>query len=147
MPRSGDYAQPVSSFVRRQLEAADTLGHFRSLAGGAPIVIVTVRGAKSGLLRRVPVIRVADHTGRLLMVASWGGSPKHPQWYHSVIANPEVSVQDPTGHRDMHARLLTGAERQEWWQRAVAAFPDYADYQVRRPERPFPLLLLEPIPG
>lgn len=146
MPMTGDYAPPVSSFVRRQLEAADQHGYFRSLAGGAPIVIVTAQGKRSGLLRRIPVIRVEDGAGRLLMVASWGGAPQHPQWYHSVVANPDVSVQDEDGHRDMRARALSGVERQQWWDRAVAAFPDYAEYQVRRPERPFPLLLLEPLP-
>lgn len=145
MPLTGQYRPPASSFVARQLEAADRHGYFRSLAGGAPIVIVTVRGKRSGLLRRVPVIRVADEAGRLLMVASWGGSPKHPQWYHSVVANPDVSVQDEHGHRDMRARELSGSERDLWWGRAVAAFPDYADYQRRRPQRPFPLLLLEPV--
>ncbi len=145
MPLTGQYRPPASEFVRRQLQAADEHGFFRSLAGGAPIVIVTVRGRKSGLLRRVPVIRVEDEAGRLLMVASWGGSPKHPQWYHSVVANPVVSVQDERGHQDMRARELTGAEREQWWARAVAAFPDYAEYQLRRLERPFPLLLLEPL--
>lgn len=146
MPLTGEYQEPARDFVRQQLQAADQ-GHFRSLAGGGPVVIVTVKGRKSGLLRRVPVMRVEDEAGRLLMVASWGGSPKHPQWYHSVMANPDVSVQDETGHRDMRAREVTGSEREEWWQRALKVHPDYAAYQVRRPERPFPLIVLEPVQG
>jgi deazaflavin-dependent oxidoreductase (nitroreductase family) len=150
MPATDSYREPVSPYVKRQLQLADEVGDLRSVHSGDPIIVVTVRGAKSGLLRRVPVMRV-EHDGRFAMVASLGGAPKHPLWYHSVVANPVVSVLDGNP-RDgltetvMRARELHGAERELWWRRSVAAFPPYAQYQVRRPDRPFPILLLEPAP-
>lgn len=92
------------------------------------IVLFTVRGAKSGLLRRLPLMRV-EHEGAYAAVASKGGAPKNPDWYYSFKANPEIMIQDGTEAHDYVARLITGAERDEWWERCVAAFPPYADYQ------------------
>lgn len=108
-----------------------------------PVVVVTMRGARSGHLRRVPVMRV-EHDGSYVAVASKGGSPEHPVWVHNLQANADVLVQDGTAQHVMKARLLEdGPERDTWWERAVDAFPPYADYQTRT-ERLIPVFLLEP---
>ncbi|PPK71429.1 nitroreductase family deazaflavin-dependent oxidoreductase [Actinokineospora auranticolor] len=109
---------------------------------GRPIVLLTLRGAKSGKLRYTPVMRV-EHDGRYVVVASNGGDEKHPTWYHNIKAHPEFPLQDGAVTKDYAARELEGPERDEWWQRAVAAFPQYADYQVKT-DRLIPLFVLEP---
>ncbi|HLR94579.1 MAG TPA: nitroreductase family deazaflavin-dependent oxidoreductase, partial [Jiangellaceae bacterium] len=108
---------------------------------GRPVVIVTNRGAKTGKIRKTPLMRV-EHNGRYLAVASMGGAPKHPVWYHNLKAHPQVELQDGPEKWDMVARELTGPEREEWWVRAVEAFPLYADYQART-DREIPVFLLE----
>jgi deazaflavin-dependent oxidoreductase (nitroreductase family) len=85
-----------------------------------------------------------EHDGRYLAVASQGGAPEHPAWYRNLLEHPDVEVQDGPRTQDMRARELTGDERATWWERAVAAFPNYADYQ-RRTERLIPVFLLEPV--
>ncbi|MBP2365475.1 nitroreductase family deazaflavin-dependent oxidoreductase [Pseudonocardia parietis] len=107
-----------------------------------PIVLVTTTGAKSGKQRYVPVMRV-EHDGSYAMIASKGGTPDHPAWYHNVKANPEVTVQDGTRTGTYVAREIAGDERREWWERSVAAFPPYADYQEKT-SRLIPVFLLEP---
>ena len=109
---------------------------------GAPIVLLTLRGARTGKLRYTPVMRV-EHDGRYAVIASKGGSPEHPSWYHNIRANPEVRLQDGAVTHDYVAREVEGAERDEWWQRAVAAFPSYAEYQAKT-DRRIPVLVLEP---
>ena len=103
---------------------------------------MTLRGAKSGKLRKTPIMRV-EHDGVYAAIASQGGAPRHPAWYANLLANPEVELQDGPTKRDMVAREVTGEEKRVWWERAVAAFPPYADYQ-KRTDRQIPLLLLEP---
>ena len=109
---------------------------------GRPVIVVTSRGAKSGKLRKTPVMRV-EHEGRYAAVASQGGAPKHPLWYYNLLADSRVEIQDGTVKSDMAARLLTGDEKAEWWERAVAAYPDYADYQ-KKTDRVIPVFVLEP---
>jgi len=136
------FRPPASDWVRKQLETIDATGDTRSVqVQNRPVVVFTVRGATSGLYRRVPVMRV-EHDGVYAVVASAGGQPKHPAWYHNLVANPEVELQDGTEVRRMRARQIFGDEREQWWGRCVAAFPPYAEYQ-KKTERQIPVLLCE----
>lgn len=132
-----------TDWVREQtekiLEAGTTEG---VLVLDRPIVLVTTTGARSGKKRYVPVMRV-EHDGSYAMVASKGGMPEHPAWYHNVLAHPEVSVQDGPSTQTFVAREIQGEERAQWWDRSVAAFPPYADYQEKT-SRTIPVFLLEP---
>jgi deazaflavin-dependent oxidoreductase (nitroreductase family) len=110
-----------------------------------PIVLVTVRGAKSGKLRYTPVMRV-EHDGSYAMIASKGGAPEHPKWYHNLVAHPHVELQDATATKDYDAREVSGTERDEWWERSVAAYPPYAEYQTKT-DRLIPVFVLEPREG
>jgi deazaflavin-dependent oxidoreductase (nitroreductase family) len=109
---------------------------------GAPIVLLTLRGAKTGALRYTPVMRV-EHEGRYAVVASKGGAAEHPTWYFNIKAHPEFTLQDGTVKKVYVAREVDGAERAEWWERAVAAFPNYAEYQTKT-DRQIPVFVLEP---
>lgn len=110
---------------------------------GLPVVIVTCRGASTGAIRKVPLMRV-EHDGVYLAVASLGGAPKNPVWYRNLVANPEVTLQDGSQVSRRVAREIHGEEYAQWWPRAVAAFPDYAGYQ-RKTSRTIPLFVLEPL--
>ena len=136
-----------TGWVARQLEAIDAARDTSVVSvQGRPIVVVTMRGARSGLLRLVPLMRV-EHEGSCLAVASKGGAPEHPVWYHNLRAHADVLVQDGTEQHVLRARLLEdGPERDGWWARAVDAFPSYADYQ-RSTERQIPVFVLEPTAG
>jgi F420H(2)-dependent quinone reductase len=109
---------------------------------GSPVVMLTLRGAKSGRLRYTPLMRV-EHEGRYAVVASKGGAPEHPSWYHNIKAHPEFPLQDGTVTRTYVAHEAEGAERAEWWERAVAAFPPYAEYE-KKTDRKIPVFVLEP---
>src|SRR3954447_3538514 len=144
MPLDGDYEPSTIDWVREQVAEYEASGGARANTlrdTGLPVIIVTNRGVKSGKLRKTPLMRV-EHDGRYLAVASQGGAPTHPVWYHNLVADPRVELRDRTEMWDMKARLLSGDERAEWWDRAVAAFPPYADYQ-RRTDREIPVFLLE----
>ncbi len=143
MPIEGDYAASPAKWVRDQVTAIETSG---GAAGttmrGMPVVVVTMRGAKSGKIRKVPLMRV-EHDGVYALVASMGGAPKNPVWYHNLVADPRVDVQDGVDVRhDLKVREIDGAEYDLWWERAVAAYPDYADYRLRT-ARKIPLFLAE----
>jgi deazaflavin-dependent oxidoreductase (nitroreductase family) len=143
MPLTGEYEPSPEQWVRDQVETYESSG---GTAGttmrGMPVVILTSKGARSGKLRKTPLMRV-EHHGRYAVVASVGGAPKHPVWYYNVKAEPLVELQDGRVRQDMVAREVTGAEREQWWERSVAAYPDYADYQ-QRTERQIPVFVLEP---
>ena len=109
---------------------------------GKPIVLLTVRGAKSGKLRYTPVMRV-EHDGSYAVVASKGCAPEHPTWYFNIKAHPEIVLQDATVTKDYVAREVDGAERAQWWERAVAAYPPYAEYQEKT-DRQIPVFVLDP---
>jgi deazaflavin-dependent oxidoreductase (nitroreductase family) len=111
---------------------------------GRPIIVLTMTGARSGQERKIPLMRV-EHDGRYAVVASRGGAPQHPQWFHNLVAHPRVQLQDGADRRSYDAREVTGAERDEWWRRSVEAWPDYAVYQTRT-SRVIPVLVLEPVP-
>ncbi|MFT3900206.1 MAG: nitroreductase family deazaflavin-dependent oxidoreductase [Gordonia sp. (in: high G+C Gram-positive bacteria)] len=141
-----DYAPSTSDWVREQVEAYEGSGGVAGttlLDTGMPVVIVTMRGAKSGKLRKVPLMRV-EHNGEYLAVASKGGAPENPQWFHNIVADPRVSVRDETAVGDYTAREITDPdERAAWWERAVAAYPPYADY-AEKTDRLIPLFVLTP---
>ncbi len=143
MSTDADYAPSPTGWVREQVEAIEAAGDTRvAQVQGRPIVMLTMRGATSGKIRKVPLMRV-EHEGRYLAVASRGGAPEHPKWYGNLIANPDIELQDGTTTVPMRARELEGQVRYEWWVRAVEAFPPYADYQVKT-QRQIPVLILEP---
>jgi len=134
--------------VRDQVELYEGSGGTQGLTlreTGLPVVIVTNLGAQSGKVHKTPVMRV-EHGGRYAMVASKGGAPTHPLWYYNVRANPLVELQDGVHKQDMVAREISGAERAEWWERAVAAYPPYAEYQ-QKTTREIPVFVLEPAAG
>ncbi|GAB93093.1 nitroreductase family deazaflavin-dependent oxidoreductase [Gordonia rhizosphera] len=106
-----------------------------------PVVLFTVTGAKSGKKRYVPLMRVEEN-GRYAMVASKGGDPRHPAWYHNIKAHPHVTAQDGETVRELTAREVEGAERDHWWKLAVAAYPPYAEYQTKT-DRLIPVFVLE----
>jgi len=129
----------VQNQTKKILETGTTEG---ILVLDRPIVLLTVRGAKSGKLRYTPVMQV-EHDGSYAVVASKGGAPEHPTWYHNIKAYPEVTLQDGTVTRDYVAREVDGDERAQWWERAVAAYPAYAEYQEKT-DRQIPVFVLDP---
>jgi deazaflavin-dependent oxidoreductase (nitroreductase family) len=145
MPLEGEYEPSPEQWVRDQVEryeATDGREANTLRDTGLPVVIYTTRGNKSGKIRKTPLMRV-EHDGAYLMVASQGGAPKHPVWYHNVKADPTaLMVQDGADRFDATARELSGEEREVWWERAVAAYPSYADYQ-RKTDRQIPVFLVE----
>ncbi len=144
MPVDGEYEPSSQGWVRDQVELYESSGGTQGTTlrdTGLPVVIITNRGARSGKVRKTPLMRV-EHDGRYAAVASQGGAPSHPLWYHNFRADPRVELQDGPHKWDMVARELAGDERAEWWERAVAAFPPYADYQ-RRTARQIPVFVLE----
>ncbi len=144
MPLTGDYAPSPSDHARVQAERYEaTDGREAGTLRGVPIIVLTSVGARTGQLRKTPLMRV-EHEGRYAVVASMGGAPKHPVWYHNLVAHPRVELQDGAVRRDYEARELAGEERAQWWARAVAVWPDYDQYQART-ERLIPVFLLEPV--
>jgi deazaflavin-dependent oxidoreductase (nitroreductase family) len=141
---STDYAPSPAAWVRDQVDLIESSGGTKGTTlRDMPVVVITMRGAVSGKIRKVPVMRV-EHDGSYAAVASKGGAPENPLWYRNLLANPDVEVQDGTRHVVMRAREISGAERETWWQRAVAAYPDYADYATKT-DRLIPVFVLEPV--
>ena len=142
--RDANYLPSASRWVRDQVSAIERAGDTRAVdMGGMRVVLITIRGRVSGRLRKVPLMRV-EHDGTYAAIASLGGAPKDPQWAGNLRAHPDVEVQDGRDVTPMLAREVTDpAERAQWWDRAVAAFPDYAAYQ-QRTTRVIPIFLLEP---
>lgn len=146
MPLDGAYEPSPQQWVREQVEEYEGSGGTRGTTmRGMPVVVVTSRGARTGKIRKTPLMRV-EHGGSYAVVASMGGAPTNPVWYHNLVANPGVELQDGQVRRDMIAREVSGSEKAQWWERAVQAFPDYADYQ-RKTDRPIPVFVLEPAAG
>jgi deazaflavin-dependent oxidoreductase (nitroreductase family) len=143
MPLNGEYQPSPEQWVRDQVEEYESSGGTRGTTlRGVPVIVLTSRGARSGKLRKTPLMRV-EHDGRYAVVASKGGAPEHPVWYHNLVADPHVELQDGADRRDYTARQLSGDEREQWWQRAVAVWPDYAEYQTKT-DRQIPVFVLEP---
>ncbi|WP_328420163.1 nitroreductase family deazaflavin-dependent oxidoreductase [Streptomyces sp. NBC_00443] len=145
MPLDGEYEPSPTKWVRDQVELYESSGGTEGttlMDTGLPVILLTTRGTKSGKIRKTPLMRV-EHDGRYAAVASLGGAPKHPVWYHNVKGDPHVELQDGSVKRDMKAREITGAEKDAWWERAVAAYPPYAEYQ-QKTDRVIPVFVLEP---
>ena len=134
MVLEGEYEPSRAQWVREQVEAYESSGGQRGNTlrdTGLPVVIVTMRGNKSGRVRKIALMRV-EHEGEYALVASMGGAPRHPVWYYNLEANPEaVTIQDATEPFAVRVREVDGDERAVWWERAVAAYPPYAEYQTR----------------
>jgi deazaflavin-dependent oxidoreductase (nitroreductase family) len=147
MTLEGDYEPSTQAWVRDQVEAYERSGGKEAntlLNTGLPIVIFTTRGAKSGKLRKIPLMRV-EHNGEYALVGSQGGAPKDPQWVRNVRADPTaLTVQDGPEPFDAEAREVTGDEKKTWWDRAVAAYPPYAQYQERT-DREIPVFVARPL--
>ncbi|MGW0026270.1 nitroreductase family deazaflavin-dependent oxidoreductase [Rhodococcus sp. NPDC003383] len=143
MPLIGEYEPSPAKWAADQVEKYESSdGAEGNTMQGRPVVILTTRGAKSGKLRKTPLMRV-EHEGIYAVVASLGGAPKNPTWYYNVVANPHVELRDGAEVKDMTAREVHGDEKAVWWERAVEAFPDYAEYQ-KKTDRQIPLFVLEP---
>jgi deazaflavin-dependent oxidoreductase (nitroreductase family) len=142
MPLIGNYVPSPAKWVRDQVELYEGSGGTEGTTmRGLPVILLTTKGAKSGNIRKTPLMRV-EHDGSYAVVASQGGAPKHPVWYFNLLAHPEVSLQDGPSGWDMVAREVTGEGKAIWWARAVEAFPDYADYQGKT-DRQIPVVVVE----
>ncbi len=146
MPLDGEYEPSPAQWVRDQVEAYERSGGQEANTlrdTGLPVIIITTKGNKSGKIRKTPLMRV-EHGGRYALVASKGGAPQHPVWYHNLKANPgNVTLQDGPQPVDVEVRQVTGAERDEWWERAVAAYLPYAEYQTKT-DRVIPVFVATP---
>jgi deazaflavin-dependent oxidoreductase (nitroreductase family) len=146
MPLSGEYAPSTAAWARKQADTYEaTDGTQANDLRGRPVIVLTSVGAKTGKLRKTALMRV-EHEGIYAVVASLGGAPKHPVWYHNLKANPHVELQDGPSKRDYLAREVTGDEKAVWWDRAVETWPDYAKYQTKT-TRQIPVFVLEPVDG
>ena len=143
MPLTGEYEPSPAAWVREQVAEYEASGGARAntlLDTGLPVILLTTRGRTSGKLRKSPLMRV-EHDGRYALVASKGGAPQHPVWYLNLVADPRAArIQDGPEPFDAEVRELEGTEREEWWARAVEAYPPYAEYQLKT-ERLIPVLL------
>ncbi|MFJ6433099.1 nitroreductase family deazaflavin-dependent oxidoreductase [Streptomyces sp. NPDC091416] len=144
MPLQGEYEPSPTPHVRDQVEQYESSGGTKGTTmRGMPVIVLTTLGARSGKIRKTPLMRV-EHNGTYAVVASLGGAPRHPVWYHNLTADPRAELQDGPVRQDMTAREVTGDEKALWWERAVEAYPDYADYQEKT-GRQIPVLVLEPV--
>lgn len=144
MPILGEYGPSTWGPVADQVQLYERTGgaEGREWSGGICIILTSL-GAKSGKVRKTPLMRV-EHNGSYAVVASLGGAPAHPVWYHNVVANPLVEVQDGAVRKDYLAREATGEEKALWWARAVVSWPSYDDYQAKT-QRVIPLFVLDPV--
>jgi deazaflavin-dependent oxidoreductase (nitroreductase family) len=143
MPLTGEYEPSPSPWARDQVATYEGSGGTAGADNnGHAVIILTSVGAKSGKLRKTPLMRV-EHDGEYAVVASLGGAPQHPVWYYNLAANPHVELQDGPAKQDYVAREVSGDERDAWWERAVAAWPDYAEYQTKT-TRVIPVFVLTP---
>lgn len=138
-----NYRPSPTDWVRKHVTDIESSGNTSAASvKGMDVVLMTMKGRKSGDTMKVPVMRV-EHDGVYAAVASKGGAPKHPAWYFNLTADPNITLQDGERTWDVRAREIDGAERDEWWPRCVEAFPPYAEYQTKT-DRKIPVLLLEP---
>ena len=143
MPLVGEYEPSTTAWVREQVAEYEQSGGTRANTfrdTGLPIIVVTTRGRRTGKIRKFAVMRV-EYEGEYALVASKGGAPRHPLWYHNLIADPtSVILQDGPEPFDAEVREVHGEEKQTWWARAVAAWPPYEEYQART-TREIPVLV------
>jgi F420H(2)-dependent quinone reductase len=142
----GKYVPSAADWVREQVEAYEASGGTKANTlrdTGIPIIVVTMVGNKSGDVRKIALMRV-EHDGEYALVASYGGRPSHPVWYYNLLADPtNVTVQDGPEPFAVAVREVTGDERAAWWERSVAVFPSYAEYQTKT-DRQIPVLVAKP---
>ncbi|NNE10820.1 MAG: nitroreductase family deazaflavin-dependent oxidoreductase [Ilumatobacter sp.] len=145
MPITGEYEPSTMEWVRDQVREYEESGGTRANTlreTGIPVVIVTMRGKSSGKVRKIALMRV-EHEGEYALVASIGGAPKNPGWYHNLVADPHVMIQDGPEPHDYTVRIVEGDEREQWWERAVAVFPTYAQY-AEKTDRTIPVFVASP---
>ncbi|MFF7472868.1 nitroreductase/quinone reductase family protein [Streptomyces sp. NPDC008092] len=143
MPLTGEYEPSAFDFARNQVELYERSGGTEGTDNqGRPVIVLTSVGAKSGKLRKTPLMRV-EHAGEYAVVASLGGAPKHPVWYYNLAANPHVELQDGPVRKDYRAREVHGEDYEVWFERAVETWPDYAEYQ-KKTTRKMPIFVLTP---
>jgi len=146
MSIEGEYEPSPSEWVRNQVAEYESSGGQKGntlLDTGLPVIIVTTRGNKSGKVRKTPLMRV-EHEGEYALVASKGGAPEHPVWYYNLVSDPDsVAIQDGPTPVDVSVRQISGDEKQRWWERAVAAYPPYAEYQEKT-DRQIPVFVAIP---
>ncbi len=146
MPLTGEYEPSAASWARDQVDLYERSGGTQGTdMNGMPVIILTSVGARTGKVRKTPLMRV-EHDGEYAVVASLGGAPSNPVWYNNLTANPHVELQDGPVRKDYQAREVHGGERDTWWERAVAAYPDYAEYQ-KNTDRTIPVFVLTPVEG
>lgn len=144
MPLTGEYEPSTSDWARENAELYMSSGGTEGTElKGKPVILLTTIGAKTGKVRKTPLMRV-EHDGEYAVVASLGGAPKNPVWFYNIKKNPRVELQDGTRSGDYQAREIFGDEKATWWARAVEVWPDYADYQAKT-EREIPVFVLTPI--
>ena len=144
MPLTGEYEPSTFDFSRDQVDLYERTGGAEGADNqGRPVIVLTSVGAKSGKLRKTPLMRV-EHEGEYAVVASLGGAPKHPVWYYNLVANPHVELQDGPVKKDYQAKEVDGDEYAVWFERAVATWPDYAEYK-KKTTRTMPIFVLTPI--
>lgn len=145
MPLDGEYEPSTLAWVRDQVDTYERTGGREANTlreTGIPVVVVTSRGRRSGKLRKFALMRV-EHDGEYALVASKGGAPDHPDWYHNLVAEPHVVIQDGPEPHDYTVEVVEGDERRDWWERAVAVFPPYAGYQEKT-DREIPVFVARP---
>jgi deazaflavin-dependent oxidoreductase (nitroreductase family) len=146
MPIEGEYEPSALDWVREQVAEYEASGGRRANTlrdTGIPVIIVTMRGHRSGMVRKIALMRV-EHDGQYALVASYGGRPANPGWYANLVADPTVTIQDGPEPHDFVVSEVTGAERDLWFERAVAVFPTYAEYQAKT-DRVIPILVASPV--
>lgn len=142
MPLTGEYEPGTSAWSRKNVEEYEaTNGEKGGALRGRPVIVLTSVGAKTDKLRKTPLMRV-EHEGTYAVVASLGGAPRNPAWYHNLTKNPHVELQDGATKRDYLAREVTGEEKALWWEHAVETWPDYATYQTKT-TRQIPVFVLD----
>ena len=140
----GEYEPSKNDRTREQVEQYEaTNGKEGGTLAGKPVIVLTFKGAKSGKIRKTPLMRI-EHNGTYAVVASNAGAPAHPFWYYNIVANPIVELQDGAVKQDMRVREVFGEEKSEWWKRADAAYPEFPAYRARA-GREIPVLLIEPV--
>ena len=143
MSEDTEYVPSPEGYVRDTVELYERTGGAEGATmQGKPTIILTTVGNKTGKIRKTPLMRV-EHDGRYAVVASLAGAPKNPVWYNNVVANPDVELQDGPNKAHYRAREVHGPEKAQWWERAIEAWPDYANYQTKT-TREIPVFVLEP---
>jgi F420H(2)-dependent quinone reductase len=147
MTLAGDYEPSPSEWVRNQVQEYEASGGSRAntlMDTGLPVIILTTRGNKSGKIRKTPLMRV-EHSGEYALVASKGGAPENPVWYYNLVGDPtSVAIQDGPKPFTVTVRQVTGDEKATWWERAVEAYPPYAEYQAKT-GRTIPVFVATPV--